>query len=408
MKRILLILSSLAFCLALAAQEKKTLNFSVYYTDNITECPADTLAAKLHFLPKNPVIDTISVTGHASPLGPYDKNVKLASQRAENLADSLRTFYPDAVCIVSSKGEDWETLSTLMETSSLPEQEELKGLLSMPRFVKNSKGTITDGRKHRFMNHNGGKTWSKLKKDFFPKLRRTDVEIRYHLPAAQKDTITFTPVLPEQDTTAVAEEQVQPADTVLVTGEPLGEETIQKKIILTPRTNMLVPAMNAGVVIPIGKHFSIEGDFYSPWPGYDEANSKCFQLQAANIQARWWINPKELNGYNGNTLTGHSITAGALAGHYDFERNYHGIQGELYGGYIGYAYTFRLADWLRLTLEADFGHVRLPWREYKVYTYGGKLFRTVPITENIKYWTGPVKAEVSLWFPITVKTEKKQ
>lgn len=183
----------------------------------------------------------------------------------------------------------------------------------------------------------------------------------------------------------------------------------QRHIFLAGRSNALVPLSNLGLVIPVGNRLTIEGDFYTPWLWHDRKNSWCFELQGADIELRWWFSPFE-EGYKGNALKGHSLSVGALAGHYDFERNWKGFQGEFYGAYAGYAYTFFIARFLRLQIGLSVGWMRTTRKDYQVYAEYGKLIRTEPLNNNLYNWFGPVKASVSLIVPadILVRNNNKK
>ena len=187
------------------------------------------------------------------------------------------------------------------------------------------------------------------------------------------------------------------------------DSTEALRSILAVRTNLLVPGMNIGLAVPIGNRLTVEGDFYSPWFGHDRKNSRCFELQGADIEVRWWFNPF-VEGYRGNALKGHSLAVGALAGHYDFERNWKGFQGEFYGAYAGYAYTFFIARFLRLQIGLSVGWMRTTRKDYQVYAEYGKLIRTEPLNNNLYDWFGPVKASVSLIVPadILVRNNNKK
>lgn len=184
------------------------------------------------------------------------------------------------------------------------------------------------------------------------------------------------------------------------------DSTEALRSVLAIRTNLLVPGMNIGLAVPIGNRLTVEGDFYSPWFGHDRKNSRCFELQGADIEVRWWFNPF-VEGYRGNALKGHSLAVGALAGHYDFERDYKGFQGEFYGAYAGYAYSFHIRRYLRLQIGISLGWMRTSRKDYRVYTDYGKLIRTEPTNNNIRDWYGPVKASVTLSVPIDIQTLRK-
>lgn len=166
------------------------------------------------------------------------------------------------------------------------------------------------------------------------------------------------------------------------------------------RTNLLLPLLNAGLEVPLPGYFSISGDFYFPWLGYDSANSYCLQVALADLQVHWWLNPLNSEGQRANTMTRWAVSLGTCMGKYDLERNMKGFQGEIICLYLDCGYTFRLAGNFRLTLSAGAGVAQIPYREYTVYSEGGGLImdKAYDIRER---WAGPIHAGVVLSLPVT-------
>ena len=173
-----------------------------------------------------------------------------------------------------------------------------------------------------------------------------------------------------------------------------------ERIVLAPRTNLLLPLLNLGVEVPVGGRLSVSGDVYYPWFGYDKVNASCIQAALADLQLRWWFKPWGIEGVEGNTLTGSSLAAGGYAGLYDLERNYKGVQGEIFGFYLDYGYSFFLARNWRLTLSLGVGLASIPYSSYTVYSEGGKLFRDFSAFDRKRQWIGPVHAGVTLSLPV--------
>lgn len=173
-----------------------------------------------------------------------------------------------------------------------------------------------------------------------------------------------------------------------------------ERIAVAPRTNLLLPLLNLGAEVPLGGRLSVAGDVYYPWFGYDKANANCIQAALADLQLRWWLKPRKVEGIEGNTLTGSSLAVGAYAGLYDLERNYRGVQGEIYGFYLDYGYSFFLARNWRLTISLGAGLANVLYKDYTVYSEGSKLIRDIPAFDKKKQWIGPVHAGVTLSLPI--------
>ncbi len=179
-------------------------------------------------------------------------------------------------------------------------------------------------------------------------------------------------------------------------------EASAQRVAVAPHTNLLVPLFNAGVTVPLGSRLSVDATVYYPWLGHDRANSRCLEARGATLELRWWLAQKATDGLQGNTLTGHSLALGVFGAQADLEWDYHGIRTEPFGAYLDYGYSFRLGRYARLMLSLGVGYARVPWRDYTVFTEGGKLVRQRPVLDHTESYFGPVKAAVSLSFPILI------
>lgn len=380
----------------------------VYFPEGSAEyIPTDDIKSFLDTV-NVPSILRIGINAYASPVGSTDANLTLSVLRAKAVGDSLSVRFPSIPVTATGYGEDWTGLARMLMDDGRYD-EALSVILNTPRFIKDSKGNIVDGRKRRLMNMDGGNTWKTLRKDFFPMLRRADIYVTRSIPetVSEKEG-TIQPEKPIQDTIMIPVPAKDTITTHIQKTQQLTQKNVPaRRILLAPRTNLLIPAMNIGLAVPIGKHLSLEGDFYSPWIGFDTKNSKCFQLQAADIELRYWFYPKSIKSLTGNTLAGHSVNIGCMAGHYDFEKQYKGLQGEFYGAYIGYAWACSPIRWLRVMLGLDVGCVHTQYRKYEVFTDRGRLFRTAPLATDLQAdRVLPVKASVSLAFPLEINTKK--
>ena len=364
----------------------------------------------------------IGIAAYASPAGSSDANFGLSELRAKTLKDTLSTIFPGIPVEARGYGEDWTGLARML-TDYGGYDEALSVTVNTPLSIRDDHGNIVDGRKRRLMNLDGGKTWKALEKVYFPCLRRADILFTCRVPEWSIHIIDTTAAVTAEPQCALPSEQDRDAgsahlsasDSSAVSGitdNTLGVAAVSlpekvKRICFAPRTNLLLPATNIGLAVPVFRHFSVEADFYSLWLGYDRDNRNCFQAQAADAELRWWISPRHMDGFKGNTLLGHSLSIGAFGGHFDYEKDYHGTQGEIFGGYLGYAYAFPFFRALRLQLSIGFGYARIPYRDYTVRTAGGKLLLDEPYKVYSRDWYGPVKAGVQLVVPISFNVESK-
>ena len=219
--------------------------------------------------------------------------------------------------------------------------------------------------------------------------------------AATPGTVTPGTVTPGTATESVVSKKSSKSEK-----EKSIESFADRKPIMAVRTNLLVPALNVGVEVPIGNHWSVGADYYFPWVWPKKDNKDCFEMLSWGIEGRYWFG-KNRTEYD--RLKGHSVGLYGYMGYYDFERNYHGHQGEFVN--VGVDYTYAMAVGKRKGLHFEFslgvGYIYSQARKYTVIEAGAPLISD-KITKNIGYF-GPTKANISLVVPIfqRVKPIKK-
>ena len=362
------------------------------------------------------VVRTVVVRTAASPEGSTTHNRDLAEWRAH----SIDRWLTDSLCLDSGLfrfqpvGEDWEGLAGIISALDLPWRDAALNIIKNTSIWEKEGGKIVDSRKNRLKRLRGGSVWKWLDEHVFPDLRAGSGSIScvvWHKAApAAPDTVYIAPA---------------PADTVYVdvprdvfvtaAPEPKRFDASGRKMILALRTNFLaVPFTNVGVEIPLEEHWSIGADWYSPWiwrknhkfPSLKhssdiDSRGWAFQLQAADVEMRYWFTNKKIQPEQ--RLLGHSIGIYAAAGHYDFERNWHGHQGEFWN--VGVDYLFARPVFrgrMHLELELSLGYILSRNQAYECVIKGGECYRTGE-GRKIMNWLGPTRAQISLVYPIYVK-----
>lgn len=145
------------------------------YMDN-PECLArlDSVLSPLLADSRRYRLDGLHVRGYASPEGPRDHNQILSERRAESFSVWLCQRYrlsPESVAR-SGGGEDWDGLQRMLDTDSLFAWRN-KVLLLIRRYA------LSDMRKQKLQELDGGRAWSELLERMCPFLRSMEVEIRY-------------------------------------------------------------------------------------------------------------------------------------------------------------------------------------------------------------------------------------
>jgi hypothetical protein len=177
------------------------------------------------------------------------------------------------------------------------------------------------------------------------------------------------------------------------------------------RTNLLLPLMNIGVVVPIGNRWSVGADWYYPWALRSSSHKNCFQLAFLTLEGRYWLGSKHKGGVDNKQyrLRGHSLGAFVATGKYDFERNYKGDQGEFYAAGIDYLYAMPVFKGkLNLEFSLGVGFMHASAYEYTVYTQpGGKAYHDNKNFRKVTNYAGPIKGSIALVLPLKFRKSGK-
>jgi hypothetical protein len=121
-------------------------------------------------------ITKIYITGYCSIEGAYSFNQQLSQKRIKGFIDFLNKEYN--LCNLypvesAGKGEDWETLRTLIAGSFISERNE------MVQIINNVNNP--DEREMRLRILNGGRAYKKIYDEFYPLLRRVNIRVEYDI-----------------------------------------------------------------------------------------------------------------------------------------------------------------------------------------------------------------------------------
>lgn len=324
---------------------------------------------------------TIIIEGSASPIGSDKYNNALALRRANVLRNILAKMEGgDKLTIhTTSAGEDWKAFESQIESNyQADNRREVLAILRM---------NASNVQKERYIQAlDAGKTWRVLVKKFMGSARNAVVVRIIENQALLADSVRWA---------------VEPAELIPPFRIEYKSEPIEfRKPVVAVRSNLLVPALNIGVEVPIGTHWSVGADYYFPWAWPKKDNKNCFELLAWGIEGRYWFGK---NRTVLNRLQGHSIGLYGYIGYYDFERNYHGYQGEYAN--IGVDYTYAVAVGKKKAVHFEFsigvGYIYSYARKYAVIESHGPLI-SEKLTKKIGFF-GPTKANISLVVPIFQK-----
>ena len=331
--------------------------------------------------------DSISVISAASPDGRETYNKWLSRKRGLAAYDLLESQYPEidpAIIIVDPIGEDWETLRRIIyEDSQMPMREELLELAGadLPNDEKEKRLRQMKTAFRYILKHH------------VYLMRASSVTFNISMPAISLDSVKGPDIpLPE-----ISRGEIRKAGYA-----PAPQRQMTRKMILAARTNLLVPALNAGIEVPVGNSWSVAADYYFPWIWPPEENRWCVEMLGLNVEGRYWFGRDRKQE---DRLSGHSVGVYAGGGYYDFEMNWKGRQGEFVTAGVDYLYALPVGKKKNIRLEfcIGFGYMHSWVRPYEVKEEFGALIRD-PQELRVN-WFGPTKLSVGLVVPIYVKTK---
>lgn len=137
----------------------------------------DSILRTVRAVKDNPdaTVKSITLTGFASPEGPYDNNVRLAKGRVEVVKEYVRnnSSFPANVYHTASVPEDWEGLKEWLKSSSLADRDKMIAFIDDPDIPVR---TRNDEFMKRFP-----KDYPFILANVYPPLRHTDYRIEYNV-----------------------------------------------------------------------------------------------------------------------------------------------------------------------------------------------------------------------------------
>ncbi|CDN31711.1 hypothetical protein BN938_1631 [Mucinivorans hirudinis] len=364
-------------------------------------------------LPSSDYIDTMRIIAFASPEGNPDYNLRLSQRRAESLKQYILERHPKfrsptKAIIAEGLGINWAGFREMVVADAyLPLKHEIIAILDNPQFTQAQKQRYVEGLDSGriYRNYIFPRYYHKLRSGaslfvIYDESMPEDIDSNQ-----TKDCVTE----PEPELQPETEPELQPEpepEPLVIMEEPITREPVRKYVRpFALKTNLLfdlATLFNIELEIPIGKHFSLLGEWTFPWwgglgnrggvsptPFYSEKYT--LQVLSAGLELRYWFAPRE-----GEPLTGWFVAPYIGRGIYDLQYNKDGYQGEFFmaaGLSGGYAHT--IGKNLHMEYSLGVGYLQTDYRYYtpldghKVYRHSGQYS-----------WIGPTKAKISLvWIP---------
>lgn len=392
-----------------------------YYTNR-------TALEKLDEMLKNPDfisgVDSIAIFGSASLIGNFQVNSRLSYERAMALRTYIRWKHPgvynDRINVLPSVF-NWDVLINLVQNDPLvPGREELLAILnsSVGNELKVSQiRQMGNGATDAYMTKNFARYMRTATSVLFC-IKETPERIeepgRIETPKGMEDREGIRePEIIEVQTDSIPvvveerEEIIAGPEELPEIVSPIPPRQKMYRPLFAVKTNLLydlLSGLNVEVEVPIGKHFSLAGEWIFPWWLW-EKKQYALEILNGNLELRyWWGNHTE-----DNLLTGWYMGMYGGAGSYDVEWKTKGYQGEFiipFGLTGGFAHKIS-SNW-RLEYSLGAGYLTNNYREYVPQQCGyDDKWHLIKQKSGKSTWIGPTRLEVSLVWMINQKYKKQ-
>ena len=391
------------------------------YRDNAANMKA--LTQGIQTIKGNPCVQLqhIRILSAASPEGNSALNKRVAKRRGERLRDYLKEtlVLPDSIFTVSSAGEDWQGLASLIAKEKAPwRNKALQIIRHTPEWITRN-GKVVDGRKRQLQNLDGGKAWKYMLDNHFYTLRTGAI------------VVCEVKTLAAESTPSAAEarlEQARPGAHAEASSEQARLESASQSPSSPP-----FPAIPSQVhpssesqAPSVASYFALKSNLLYdallvPNLSLEASISSGWTLGAGGMLAWWSKDAKhrywriyggglEIRKYFGTLakskpLQGHHLGIYGDFLTYDFEFGAKGYQSKAtYAAGIKYGYSHPIANRLNLDFALGIGYLHSNYKTY-VPRDGCYVYQE---TKKRK-WLGPTQAEISLvWLLGKGNTNKKK
>lgn len=338
-------------------------------------------------------LDRIVVTAASSPEGSAALNEKLAAQRVLAMKSYLMWQYPFLdrdIIYTFSAGENWSGLRKMVdEDRRMPYRDEVLRVLDSDvstEYQKSALKRIGNGVAYRYISTH-----------MLPKLRGA-AAATLHL---KED---FGKVIERIDTVYIEKiKEIVVEKEVAVAEEP----ELESHPLFAIKTNLLFDlfsALNVEIEIPIGKRWSVAGEWVFPWWLYKKKQI-ALQVGNGNLEIKYWLGNRD----DRRQLTGWFVGLYGGGGYYDLEWKTKGYQGEFWHGGVsgGYAHTISKNGNWRMEYTLGVGYMKTKYRKYVPKFGPDDEWHLIRQGTGRRSWVGPTRAKVSLVWMINHGFRKK-
>ena len=395
------------------------------YRDNAANMKA--LTQGIQTIKGNPCVQLqhIRILSAASPEGNSALNKRVAKRRGERLRDYLKEtlVLPDSIFTVSSAGEDWQGLASLIAKEKTPwRNKALQIIRHTPEWITRN-GKVVDGRKRQLQNLDGGKAWKYMLDNHFYTLRTGAVVVcevktladevhadRTHAEAHEGSHADFADYADESKLSAAearpesaSQSPSSPPFPAIPSQVNPEQEPPPVASYLALKSNLLYDALlipNLSLEASISGGWTLgAGGMFAWWS--KDAKHRYWRIYGGDLEIRKYFGALSKS----KPLQGHHLGIYGDFLTYDFEFGAKGYQSKAtYAAGIKYGYSHPIANRLNLDFALGIGYLHSNYKTY-VPRDGCYVYQE---TKKRK-WLGPTQAEISLvWLLGKGNTNKKK
>lgn len=342
-------------------------------------------------------IDSVVITASASLEGVVEYNQVLALRRAKAMKGYIVWKYPNInqhTIFARSIGEDWEGLRRLVEADgNAPYKEQLLKTLSQDVNPATKEWRVKQIGK--------GRAWSYITNHYLMYLRAATTCVVYYKKQEVEKPIEQPILMPPIDTVEQVIEKMPVTEELIISPQFV---TI-KKPLFALKTNLLfdaVSALNIELEVPIGKRWSVAGEWIFPWWRGVKSNFT-MQLLIGHGEVKYWLG----NRTKRNVMIGWSLGLYGGGGKYDFQIfNDNGVQGDFLDVGVSIGYAHKISRNLRMEYSLGFGYLSSDYEAYHLVRntkYGDIKVVDYPWDIHRLNWFGPTRAKISLVWMLNYK-----
>lgn len=347
----------------------------------------------------NHIPDSILILSTASPDGGVEFNKRLARDRAANTEKLLLSIFPQfekSNIRVEYLEEDLDGLKQVLKADqNFPQREEMLAVIESDLHPDQKEWALRQCKEG----------WRTLVSKYIYTLRNSSITIsvigkidEYTIAEIKRDTI---PSIEALTYVPAFEQKFAKID---ITRELTQQK--YRKTILALRSNLLVPAHNIGLEIPMGNHWSVGADYFFPWY-VSERNQWCVEMLGLFMDVKYWFTSGRNEWSADSKLKGHALGLYGGVGYYDFQNKEQGAQGEYVDFGIDYTYALPVAkDKLRLEFNLGVGLIKTWYRPYNPSSDYSDLIKEPGVKYRSSNFVGPTRASISLVWPIHAKVKR--